>query len=82
MLSRTQYSQDSCEINNTVIVDFPGKGSKVILKKMLKNAELKKIMECFESNPHATELVNWTERGYVMGQCVLYISLKSKKLSW
>lgn len=54
-------------------VDIATKNFKVIREeKLLKDTELKKIMECFESNFPATDLVKFTEIGYLMNQGVLY----------
>lgn len=57
---------------NTTIVDFSSKGSKFIREEQLKHPELKYFLDYFNSSPPATDLVKWTERGYLMNQGILH----------
>ncbi|GBN48310.1 hypothetical protein AVEN_168894-1 [Araneus ventricosus] len=45
---------------------------KELREEKLKDDELRKIIECFEKDNKDEDYVNWTSRGYLMNQGVLY----------
>ncbi|GFW05654.1 transposon Tf2-9 polyprotein [Trichonephila clavipes] len=82
MLSRPEYrDEEICELK-TIIIDFPTRTANELrteqLKDLelrteqLKDLELKKIVDCFENPNKGVDFANWTGRGYVMNQGVLY----------
>ena len=75
MLSRPVCEEEEvspCEICTIVVADMPARSSKDIRESQLQDDSLKKIIDSFES-PHKTEdFANWTERGFLMNQGVLY----------
>ncbi|GBM89956.1 Transposon Tf2-6 polyprotein [Araneus ventricosus] len=73
MLSRpTNLNEDvPCDIF-AVLADFPVRKSKDIRQEQLKDEELKKIIDCFENSSKDENFANWTSRGYLMNQGILY----------
>ncbi|GBN67128.1 Retrovirus-related Pol polyprotein from transposon 297 [Araneus ventricosus] len=73
MLSRpTNLNEDvPCDIF-AVSADFPVRKSKDIRQEQLKDEELKKIIDCFENSSKDENFANWTSRGYLMNQGILY----------
>ncbi|GFU52839.1 transposon Tf2-9 polyprotein [Trichonephila clavipes] len=74
MLSRpvTQEEESFCEENNITIADMPTRSCKDMREAQLKDDNLKKIIDSFESPLKTEEYANWTERGFLMNQGVLY----------
>ncbi|GFT55348.1 transposon Tf2-9 polyprotein [Trichonephila clavipes] len=74
MLSRpvTQEEESVCEENNITIADMPTRSCKDMREAQLKDDNLKKIIDSFESPLKTEEYANWTERGFLMNQGVLY----------
>ncbi|GFT14000.1 transposon Tf2-9 polyprotein [Trichonephila clavipes] len=56
----------------TIIIDFPTRTANELRTEQLKDLELKKIVDCFENPNKGVHFANWTGRGYVMNQGVLY----------
>ncbi|GBL79856.1 Transposon Tf2-6 polyprotein [Araneus ventricosus] len=73
MLSRpTNLNEDvPCDIF-AVSADSPVRKSKDIRQEQLKDEELKKIIDCFENSSKDENFANWTSRGYLMNQGILY----------
>ncbi|GFU31154.1 retrovirus-related Pol polyprotein from transposon 412 [Trichonephila clavipes] len=72
MLSRPEYRDEKiCELK-TIIIDFPTRTANELRTEQLKDLELKKIIDCFENPNKGVDFANWTGRGYVMNQEVLY----------
>ncbi|GFW41431.1 retrovirus-related Pol polyprotein from transposon 412 [Trichonephila clavipes] len=74
MLSRpvTQEEESFCEENDITIADMPTRSCKEMREAQLKDDNLKKIIDSFESPLKTEEYANWTERGFLMNQGVLY----------
>ncbi|GFW22405.1 transposon Tf2-11 polyprotein [Trichonephila clavipes] len=74
MLSRpvTQEEESFCEANNITIADMPTQSCKDMREAQLKDDNFKKIIDSFESPLKTEEYANWTERGFLMNQGVLY----------
>ncbi|GFT94644.1 transposon Tf2-6 polyprotein [Trichonephila clavipes] len=74
MLSRpvTQEEESFCEENNITIADMPTRSCKDMREAQLKDDNLKKIIDSFESPLKTEQYANWTERGFLMNQGVLY----------
>ncbi|GFX89422.1 retrovirus-related Pol polyprotein from transposon 17.6, partial [Trichonephila clavipes] len=74
MLSRpvTQEEESFCEENNITIADMPKRCCKDMREAQRKDDNLKKIIDSFESPLKTEEYANWTERGFLMNQGVLY----------
>ncbi|GFU30805.1 retrovirus-related Pol polyprotein from transposon 17.6 [Trichonephila clavipes] len=74
MLSRPviQEEESFCEENNITIADMPTRSCKDMREAQLKDDNLKKIIDSFESPLKTEEYANWTERGFLMNQGVLY----------
>ncbi|GFX28699.1 integrase_H2C2 domain-containing protein [Trichonephila clavipes] len=74
MLSRpvTQEEESFCEENNITIADMPTRSCKDMREAQFKDDNLKKIIDSFESPLKTEEYANWTERGFLMNQGVLY----------
>ncbi|GFW59129.1 retrovirus-related Pol polyprotein from transposon 17.6 [Trichonephila clavipes] len=74
MLSRpvTQEEESFCEENNIMIADMPTRSCKDMREAQLKDDNLQKIIDSFESPLKTEEYANWTERGFLMNQGVLY----------
>lgn len=70
MLSRP-FNENQCEIDH-FSVDLPSRNPKEIRESQLKDDKLRPIIESFESTQRDENYVNWTERGYLMNQGVLY----------
>ncbi|GFX65792.1 retrovirus-related Pol polyprotein from transposon 297 [Trichonephila clavipes] len=72
MLYRPEYrDEEICELK-TIIIDFPTRTANELRTEKLKDLELKKIIDCFENPNKGVDFANWTGRGYVMNQGVLY----------
>ncbi|GFX66178.1 retrovirus-related Pol polyprotein from transposon 297 [Trichonephila clavipes] len=72
MLSRPEYRDEKiCELK-TIIIDFPTRTANELRTEQLKDLELKKTIDCFENPNKGVDFANWTGRGYVMNQGVLY----------
>ena len=74
MLSRpscTHAAQESCDICS-IIIDVPTRKPSDLRAEQLKDDELKKIIQSFEDTEKGVDYTNWTERGYIMNQGVLY----------
>ncbi|GBM90512.1 hypothetical protein AVEN_215773-1 [Araneus ventricosus] len=72
MLSRPECSdKQTCELQ-TVVIDVPSRTAGELRTEQLKGLELKKIIDCFEDINKSVDFANWTERGYVLNQGVLY----------
>ncbi|GBN06045.1 hypothetical protein AVEN_262547-1 [Araneus ventricosus] len=72
MLSRPECSdKQTCELQ-TVVIDVPSRTAGELRTEQLKDLELKKIIDCFEDINKSVDFANWTERGYVLNQGVLY----------
>ncbi|GBN32801.1 hypothetical protein AVEN_129393-1 [Araneus ventricosus] len=73
MLSRPicTHKKPNCEIC-TITIDVPARSSKDIRNEQMKDDELKKIIDTFESPEKGTNYSNCTERGYLMNREVLY----------
>ncbi|GFT74876.1 transposon Tf2-8 polyprotein [Trichonephila clavipes] len=54
------------------VIDFPTRTANELRTEQLKDLELKKIIDCFENPNKGVDFANWTGRGYVMNQGVLY----------
>ncbi|UYV72093.1 hypothetical protein LAZ67_9001794 [Cordylochernes scorpioides] len=73
MLSRPVVPNvPSCEVNNIIVADMPARSPKTIRESQLQDENLKKIISSFEATPKTEEFANWTERGFLMNQGVLY----------
>ncbi|GBM12759.1 hypothetical protein AVEN_247547-1 [Araneus ventricosus] len=72
MLSRPECSdKQTCELQ-TVVIDVPSRAAGELRTEQLKELELKKIIDCFEDINKSVDFANWTERGHVLNQGVLY----------
>ncbi|GFV75356.1 retrovirus-related Pol polyprotein from transposon 17.6 [Trichonephila clavipes] len=77
MLSRPVTQEESfCEENYITIADMPTRSCKDMCETQLKDDNLKKILDSFESPLKTEEYANWTERGFLMNQGV-FVSLCS-----
>ncbi|GFX89086.1 retrovirus-related Pol polyprotein from transposon 17.6 [Trichonephila clavipes] len=78
MLSRpvTQEEESFCEKNNITIADMPTRSCKDMREAQLKDDNLKKIIDSFESPLKTEEYANWTDRGFLMNQG-FFVSLSS-----
>ncbi|GFS75294.1 transposon Tf2-9 polyprotein [Trichonephila clavipes] len=74
VLSRpvTQEEESFCEENNITIADMPTRSCKDMREAQLKDDNLKKIIDSFESPLKTEEYANWTESEFLMNQGVLY----------
>ncbi|GBN22732.1 Transposon Tf2-9 polyprotein [Araneus ventricosus] len=71
MLSRPECSdKQTCELQ-TVVIDVPSRTAGELRTEQLKDLELK-IIDCFDDINKSVDFANWTERGYVLNQGVLY----------
>ncbi|GBM38927.1 hypothetical protein AVEN_271042-1 [Araneus ventricosus] len=48
------------------------RNSKDIRPEQSKDEELKKIIDCFENSSKEENFANWSSRGYIMNQRILY----------
>lgn len=73
MLSRPfcQHEEDTCEIC-TISIDIPARSTKEIREEQLKDEDVRKIIESLESLDKDENFANWSDRGYLMNQGVLY----------
>ncbi|GFS66858.1 retrovirus-related Pol polyprotein from transposon 17.6 [Trichonephila clavipes] len=67
-----QEEESFCEENNITIAYMPTRSCKDMREVQLKDDNLKKIIDSFESPLKTEEYANWTERGFLMNQGVLY----------
>ncbi|GFX18450.1 retrovirus-related Pol polyprotein from transposon 17.6 [Trichonephila clavipes] len=85
MLSRPSYTEGAASNVCAITVDMPSRKSSDIRKGQLEDEELKKTIDCFESMDKDENFVNYTSRGYLMNQGILYRnspdSVKKKKLN-
>ncbi|GFU87870.1 retrovirus-related Pol polyprotein from transposon 17.6 [Trichonephila clavipes] len=72
MLSRPSYTEGAASNVCAITVDMPSRKSSDIRKGQLEDEELKKIIDCFESMDKDENFANYTSRGYLMNQCILY----------
>ncbi|GFX86102.1 transposon Tf2-8 polyprotein [Trichonephila clavipes] len=72
MLSRPSYTEGAASDVCTITVDMPSRKSSDIRKGQLEDEELKKIIDCFESMDKDENFANYTSRGYLMNQGILY----------
>ncbi|GFS48787.1 transposon Tf2-8 polyprotein [Trichonephila clavipes] len=70
-LHSNTVDEEICELK-TIIIDFPTRTANELRTEQLKGLELKKIIDCFENTNKGVDFANWTGRGYVMNQGVLY----------
>ncbi|XP_035210109.1 WASH complex subunit 5-like [Stegodyphus dumicola] len=73
LLSRPSYANNDfvCDLN-AVSIDLPSRKSKDIREEQMKDEDVRKIIDCFESCKKDENYVNWTSRGYLVNQGVLY----------
>ncbi|GFW23336.1 retrovirus-related Pol polyprotein from transposon 17.6 [Trichonephila clavipes] len=71
MLSRPSYTEGAASDVCAITVDMPSRKSSDIRKGQLED-ELKKIIDCFESMDKDEHFANYTNRGYLMNQGILY----------
>ncbi|GFW05610.1 transposon Tf2-6 polyprotein [Trichonephila clavipes] len=62
--------EEICELKT--IIDLPTRTANELRTEQLKELELKKIIDCCENPNKGVDFANWTGRGYVMNQGVLY----------
>ncbi|GFW51222.1 retrovirus-related Pol polyprotein from transposon 412 [Trichonephila clavipes] len=72
MLSRPSYTEGAASNVYAITVDMSSRKSSDIRKGQLEDEELKKIIDCFESMDKDENFVNYTSRGYLMNQGILY----------
>ncbi|GFU23313.1 integrase_H2C2 domain-containing protein [Trichonephila clavipes] len=74
MLSPPSYSRRRILLRRIIITiaDMPTRSCKDMREAQLKDDNLKKIIDSFESPLKTEEYANWTERGFLMNQGVLY----------
>ncbi|GFW43502.1 retrovirus-related Pol polyprotein from transposon 412 [Trichonephila clavipes] len=72
MLSRPSYTAGVASDVCAITVDMPSRKSSDIRKGQLEDEELKKIIDCFESMDKEENFANYTSRGYLMNQGILY----------
>ncbi|GFX42992.1 transposon Tf2-9 polyprotein [Trichonephila clavipes] len=70
-LHSNTVDEEICELK-TIVIDFPTRTANELRTEQLKDLELKKIVDCFENPNKGVDFANWTGRGYVMNQGVLY----------
>ncbi|GFW76159.1 hypothetical protein TNCV_2058061 [Trichonephila clavipes] len=70
-LHSNTVDEEICELK-TIVIDFPTRTANELRTEQLKDLELKKIIDCFENPNKGVDFANWTGRGYVMNQGVLY----------
>ncbi|GFX58698.1 transposon Tf2-9 polyprotein [Trichonephila clavipes] len=68
MLSRPSYTEGAASDVCAITVDMPSRKS----KGKLEDEELKKIIDYFESMDKGENFANYTSRGYLMNQGILY----------
>ncbi|GFW56326.1 transposon Tf2-6 polyprotein [Trichonephila clavipes] len=72
MLSRPSYTEGAASDVCAITVDMPPRKSSDIRKGQLEDEELKKIIDCFESMDKDENFANYTSRGFLMNQGILY----------
>ncbi|GFW81334.1 retrovirus-related Pol polyprotein from transposon 412 [Trichonephila clavipes] len=72
MLSRPFYTEGAASDVCAITVDMPSRKSSDIRKGQLEDEELKKIIDCLESMDKDKNFANYTSRGYLMNQGILY----------
>ncbi|KAF8778216.1 Retrovirus-related Pol polyprotein like [Argiope bruennichi] len=60
------------EVCNIAIADLPVRSAKDMYEAQLADENLKKIIDSFESTQKTEDYANWSERGFLMNQGVLY----------
>ncbi|GBO07398.1 Transposon Ty3-G Gag-Pol polyprotein, partial [Araneus ventricosus] len=73
MLSRPACTHESftCEIC-TISIDLPSRKVNDLREEQLKDEDLRKIINCFENNAKYENFANWTSRGYLICNGILY----------
>ncbi|GBN56824.1 hypothetical protein AVEN_39281-1 [Araneus ventricosus] len=66
------FEASASTLNTINQADLPSKSSKEIRESQLKDDHLRQIIESFESTHKDENFENWTGRGYLMPQGVLY----------
>ncbi|KMQ83891.1 reverse ribonuclease integrase [Lasius niger] len=66
----TDKNEGDCEIC-TVVIDLPSEGAAKLREEQLSDPEVKKIIDAFETKDNP-DVANWTSRGYLMTNGVLY----------
>ncbi|GBL54392.1 Retrovirus-related Pol polyprotein from transposon 297, partial [Araneus ventricosus] len=73
LLSRPVHDNKEFVCNlNTISIELPSRRSRDIREEQMKDEDLKKIIDCFESGRKDEDFINWTSRGYLMIQGILY----------
>ncbi|GFY23704.1 retrovirus-related Pol polyprotein from transposon 17.6 [Trichonephila clavipes] len=72
MLSRPSYTEGAASDVCAITVDMLSRKSSDIRKGQLEDEELKKIIDCFDSMDKDENFANYTSRGYLMNQDILY----------
>lgn len=68
----TDKNKEDCEIC-TIVIDIPSEGAAKLRKEQLSDPEIKKIINAFETKDNLDfPVANWTFRGYLMSNGVLY----------
>ncbi|CAK9811642.1 Activity-regulated cytoskeleton associated protein 1 [Anthophora quadrimaculata] len=74
-LSRPQQDEidDKSEQDiGLITIDVPRRRSNEIRDEQLKDAEIKKIIDCFEEAEQSENFLHWTQKGYILANGVLY----------
>lgn len=66
------YQSVFCELCNFVRIHMPTISPKDIREAQLQDDNLKNIMDCFEDEQKSENFANWTEKGFLINQGVLY----------
>ncbi|GBN09022.1 Transposon Tf2-6 polyprotein [Araneus ventricosus] len=73
LLSRPVHDNKEFVCNlNTISIELPSRRSRDIREEQMKDEDIKKIIDCFESGRKDEDFINWTSRGYLMNQGILY----------
>ncbi|GBN22626.1 Retrovirus-related Pol polyprotein from transposon 297 [Araneus ventricosus] len=73
LLSRPVHDNKEFVCNlNTISIELPSRRSRYIREEQMKDEDMKKIIDCFESGRKDEDFINWTSRGYLMNQGILY----------
>lgn len=72
MLSRPSYAEGETSEVCAITVDMPSRKSSDIRKGQLEDEELKQIINSFENMDKDENFANYTSRGYLMNQGILY----------
>ncbi|GBM17650.1 Retrovirus-related Pol polyprotein from transposon 297 [Araneus ventricosus] len=69
LLSRPVHDNKEFVCNlNTISIELPSRRSRDIREEQMKDEDIKKIIDCFESGRKDEDFINWTSRGYLMNQ--------------